>query len=171
MRIYFINQPLWREATIRATTHYSIAVTLVNQKSDFDAAIVHFNAALRYNPNLAPARQGLALMLIKKGRLAEAVEQGLLALQRAPGLLGAQIAVSDGLLGLGRFDEAEPHIAAALQLQPNSADAHYAAALFLIHQGKTDDAILHLQEAMKLDPTSGKYRTKLSELENPRAQP
>ena len=162
---YACNTPAWSVDRIRATTHYSMAATLVNEKSDYDGAIIHCAAALKLNPNLAPARHAMAVMLLRQGRYAEAVEQETLALQKMSNFVDVRNTLGEALLRLGKYDEAGPQIEAALELQPGNAPAHYNAAILLEHKGDLRGAAGHLRAAVSQDPTSAYYRTQLEMVE------
>jgi tetratricopeptide (TPR) repeat protein len=94
------------------------------------------------------------MVLIEKGRVAEAVEHYRAALALAPELLEARLALGVQLMNLGRPGEATEHLEAAVRLKPGYLPSYCYLALALERQGKFEQALRQYARVLQLDPDS-----------------
>ena len=88
-----------------------------------DIARLHYQESLRIQPGYAEARNNLAVILMKEGRVAEAEVEFREALKHKPGLADAHNNLGAALASQGRFQEAANHFARALELKPGYVGA------------------------------------------------
>ena len=86
-------------------------------------ARLHYQESLRIKPGYAEARNNLAVILMKEGRVTEAEVEFREALKHKPGLADAHNNLGAALASQGRFQEAANHFAKALELKPGYVGA------------------------------------------------
>ncbi|HZZ27281.1 MAG TPA: tetratricopeptide repeat protein [Pirellulales bacterium] len=117
-----------------------------------DAAISHYETALRLNPDCAVAYRNLGNALSDLDRLPEAIENYNKALYIAPSDPVAHYNLGMALTLSGHPDQAEPHYRKAIELNPGYPDANHAMGLLLASRGQYQDAIDYFQQTLKADP-------------------
>ncbi len=118
---------------------------------EVDAAIVHFEQALRLVPDLLEAHNDLGSALGSLGRHAEAIEHFRAAL-RARETAETHQNLGWALEHSGRSDDAIPEYEAALRIDGDFAAAHAKLGALLAARGRLDEAGAHLQRALELEP-------------------
>jgi tetratricopeptide (TPR) repeat protein len=98
------------------------------------------------------AQYNLAEVLLKKGRIGEAITHYKQSLQINPGDKDAQNDLGVALFQSGNVDEAIVHYQQALKINPDFASAHYNLGNALLQNGNVDRAIVHYQQALKINP-------------------
>jgi len=106
------------------------------------------------SPDAYRARNNLALSLMQKGRLDEAVEQFRAALRANPQYELAHKNLADALVQKGRFDDAIRHYRESLRLEPRQEAVQYKLANVLHRQGDVDGAIACYVALLRLKPDS-----------------
>lgn len=123
---------------------------------DVDArnARSHFEAALRLDPASAPPRAGIALLLLREGRTAEA--RGHLLLVEADPVLGPEIILLLGNADFldGSWDAAVTRYEAALRARPGWSAAHANLARALERGGRTEESKVQWESLLE-DPVWG----------------
>jgi len=121
--------PHWRNS--EAVFKHAIMVTEDNffahagmgdvwqSRGDFHTARLHYKESLRIQPGYAEARNNLAVILMKEGRVAEAEVEFREALKYKPNLAEAHSNLGSALIHQERFQEAAAHFSRALELKPN----------------------------------------------------
>jgi len=153
---------LWRTSetllahTLRVTranciAHNNLGVALADENRA-DAALAHFQEALRIKPDYADAYNNVGLALWREGRREEAALQYRNALRYQPNLAEPHNNLGLVLTELGRIDEALPHFSAALRLDPQFASAHLNLGNALRDSGRTEEAVEHYEEALRIRP-------------------
>ena len=104
------------------------------------------------NPDSWMAHNNIAISLLRKGELEEAVAHYNKALDLNPGYGEAHYNLANSLLRLGRVDEAIAHYEKALEINPNNLSAHYNLAAAFVQSGKMDAAIEHYNIVLERDP-------------------
>jgi tetratricopeptide (TPR) repeat protein len=99
-------------------------------------------------------RLHLALSLLERNRIDEAVEIYQKHLKEAPDSIEALNNLGIALGKQGKFDEAVEYFEEALRIKPKYVSAHTNLSYVLLFQGKPEEAIIHLTEALKLSPNS-----------------
>ena len=105
------------------------------------------------------AHNNFGLTLAAQGKLDEAIQQYMLALQFKPYYADAHNNLGLALATQGKLTEAVQHYNQALQLKPDRAEFHNNLANVLTTQGKPDEAIQHYRQALqrKLDYADAHY--------------
>ena len=107
------------------------------------------------NPNSDIAHNNLSAVLVRKGRVDEAIAHAQKALEMQPDGPDdalAHINLGNALLQKGQVDEAITHYQKALEIQPDYADAHNNLGTALLQKGRVDEAITHFQKALEIQP-------------------
>jgi DNA-binding SARP family transcriptional activator len=133
-------------------------------RGDIAAALVHYEEALKHDPDSIPAMVGIAAQL-SMGAATHRLERGP-SLERAKRLLDRALARDPNhaaalywlgsLLRMGGRDYqgSLQAFARALEVWPNYAGAHAGMGRTLALMGRLDEALAHLERALALDPTS-----------------
>ncbi len=104
-----------------ARFHFERGERLAEQQQDRDA-ITEFRKSLYLSPYDAQTHLALGRVLLRAGRLREAVESLTISLWSAESI-EARLLLAEALLGTGEPDAARPHAERAVQLAPDSAEA------------------------------------------------
>lgn len=128
------------------------------KRGRFDEAIAGLRAIVADNPAMGDVWSEIAGLLVRQGRLAEAVETYKKLVIVAPHDPAALIGVADGLYRMGRLDEARAQADAAVKLLPESEDrwraaAHEVLAKVAIAQHDPARARAEADAGQQADPT------------------
>lgn len=104
------------------------------------------------NPDSWMAHNNIAISLLRKGRVQEAIVHYLKALELSPSYGEAHYNLANSLLLVGRVEEAVAHYERALEINPNNAPAHYNLAAVLGQSGRMDAAIDHYNKVLEINP-------------------
>lgn len=145
--------------TGNALAHRSLAAGLALQ-GDLAGGEREYREALRIRPESAAARTGLGVLLLREGRLAEAL------LEQQEALRGNPTAEAYFNLGavearLGRNSDAAAHYAEAVRRSPGFAAAHYNWGNLLAAEGRWVEAEARFAEAVRLEPEDVEARNNL----------
>ncbi|MGC1156921.1 MAG: tetratricopeptide repeat protein [Acidobacteriaceae bacterium] len=131
--------------------------TLEQSESDFEAAV-------RRDPDFAPAYVGLARVYANLGTIyagvspaetrPKVVQYAQHALALDPNLVLAHVLLASSLQREWHWTEAETEYRRALGLNANNAAAHAAFASWLSCEGRADEAISEIRFARQLDPAT-----------------
>jgi len=139
---------LWEQALTvepaNALAHTNLAAAILKDDplpGNEDIAMVHFAEALAIEPSQVAGNTGLGILLLKRGRVAEAVAHFRLVARLEPGSAPARHRLGWALGMEGRWDEAERYLREAIRLDPE--DAEHRAALEEVVRGKRKDADRH----------------------------
>jgi len=141
----WVQLPHWRNSeavfkhAIRVTednffAHYGLG-DVWQIRGDLQIAQLHYQESLRIQPRYAEARNNLAVILMKEGRVAEAEVEFRKALKHKPDLAEAHSNLGAALICQEKFQEAAAHFARALELKPGYAVAKENLAR-LVKDGK-----------------------------------
>jgi len=135
----------------RPESHLLLGVFYVDRQ-DVDKAEAEYRAAIRLQPDFAPAYVNLADLYLRNNRepdIGTLLAEGLKAAPNDAGLLHAM-----GLLRIRekRVPEALPLLKRAADAQPSSARYAYVYGVGLQSVGRTPDAIAVLQKALERSP-------------------
>ena len=98
------------------------------------------------------AYNNLGVELDKQGRLEEAMDHYLKALQIKPDYVDAHYSLGVVLEKQGRIEEAMDHYLQALRINPNYLRAQYNIGLSLSKQGRLDEAVDYYLQALRINP-------------------
>jgi Flp pilus assembly protein TadD len=117
-----------------------------------EEAVASFREAIRCDPSLAIARQGLVRELIQQNKLGEAAE-GLTAwLRLAPDNWEVADTLGGILTRMGKPGEALSHLNNAARINPTNALVRCHLAMALDQLGRTREGISQYREALKIEP-------------------
>jgi tetratricopeptide (TPR) repeat protein len=156
------SETLFRHAldvtTENAVAHTNLGIYLMNVSGGSQEAVghafSHLEAALRIDPDSAPAHTELGRALARMpGRLPESFPQFQAALRLAPEWPVVHNELGNALLKAGRLPEAIVQFATAARLDPDFAGAHYNLAVALSQvPGRMADAVPEYHEALRIQP-------------------
>jgi tetratricopeptide (TPR) repeat protein len=159
----FANWRLVPRDWMRAVSESNLGVALQDERR-YGEAIAHYQRAVAYRPDYAPALNNLATAYRASGRLDDAVAAYHRALDAQPDFPDAQYNLANALLDKGATGEAVSRFETALRSLPDSVDVRNNLGIALASQGRTDDAIVEFQRAIELDPASATAHRNLADL-------
>jgi tetratricopeptide (TPR) repeat protein len=106
------------------------------------------------NPQSWMAHNNIAINLVQKGRMDEAIAHYDQALELDPSYGEAHYNLANALVRLGRMDEAIAHYEKAVELNPNNAMAYYNLGSVLVRNGRVEESITHYRKALELNPNN-----------------
>lgn len=152
----------WLRADPTAPEPNHLLGVLAATRGDWDAALVHYRAALPRAADSADLHANLAVALVARGREAEALTALAEALRLDPGHPEALLNLGMLRARAGHSEEAIAAWRAALRSNPSSAAAHARLGAALAARGAREEARAHLREALRLDPSDAESRRLLA---------
>jgi TolB-like protein/cytochrome c-type biogenesis protein CcmH/NrfG len=135
-----------------------------NTRAAMEQSVTDFEAAVRRDPDFAPAYLGLARAYANLGTVyigespaetrPKVIQNAQHALALDPGLVLAHVLLASSLQREWHWTEAETEYRRALGLNANNAAAHAAFASWLSCEGRADEAISEIRFARQLDPAT-----------------
>jgi protein O-mannosyl-transferase len=104
------------------------------------------------NPKCRMAHNNLGNILLRLGKVQEAIDQYEQVLQVNPNDAEAHANLGNALLQSGKTHEAISHYEAALRIDPDLAEVQNNLGVALLEQGKITEAILHCEQALRIHP-------------------
>jgi len=151
--IVFCNWHLIPDGWMRAVSESNIGVALYAEKR-YDEAIGHYQRAIEFRPDYAPALNNLASAYRAVGRLDDSVSTYRRAITSQPNFPDAEYNLANALLDKGAVDEAVDRFETALRSLPDSPDVHNNLGMAFALKGRTEDAIEQFRKALEEDPQS-----------------
>lgn len=161
---YYKNSFTLFERTIKLSyknpiAHYCYGFTLetVNR---LDEAEFQYKKALEYSGNFFVALNNLGIILIKQGKIDEAIPYLTKVVTLKPDSQSSQLNLANALLVSGKPEEAVPYFENALRLNPakppivNDEMAHMNLAGIYLNMGEIDKSIEHFKGAVMINPTN-----------------
>ncbi|HVM60328.1 MAG TPA: tetratricopeptide repeat protein [Verrucomicrobiae bacterium] len=133
----------------RAHCNFGLALVKLGKPQ---AAVGHYEQALRLKPDYAEAHNNLGIALVQLGKLQEAVGHYEQALRIRPDYAGAHNNLGLDLVQLGRLPEAIGHWEQAVRIQPDYAEARNNLGNALLQAGKVPEAIAQYEQALRINP-------------------
>ena len=143
-----------KEEFLSLKEHFELGNTYLRQKN-YDEAIVQFERALGMAKitNLPVILSRIADTYSAAGRLPEAEENYLKALELQPDTAGFRNNYGQTLAKMGRLDDAHAEIGKAAELDPNGAASYYFnLGIILTNAGKMDDSAAAFQKTIDINP-------------------
>jgi tetratricopeptide (TPR) repeat protein len=131
--------------------HYNLGAVL-EHIGQTQAAMGHYEEALRLKPDLADAHLNLGNALLQSGRVQEAIGHYEQALRINPHLAEAHYDLGVALQKAGQVQEAIGHYEQALRIKPDYAEAHNDLGAAWMGQGRLREAISHWERALRIKP-------------------
>ncbi len=134
-----------------ALSEISLGKEELNRKN-FKKSIIHFQHAIRLNPNSLEARIGYAKSAQELGSLQDAKLAYDEVLKRSPGKTEAVIGLIEIFLSIGELDKIPPLLTPALEQSPNNTGLRISEAKYLAATDKFETAIVKLKRvSLKLN--------------------
>jgi tetratricopeptide (TPR) repeat protein len=131
--------------------HYNLGVALA-RRGWVDAAIAHYQQALKSKPDFAEAHYNFGVALARRGRVDDAVAHFQQAVTIKPDFAEAHDHLGVALVRRGQVDDAIAHYQQALEIKPDYALAHDNLGVALAGRGQVDEAVTHYQKALEIKP-------------------
>ncbi len=132
---------------------------------------MHFEEALRLEPDSAEAQYNLGNMLAESGRVQEAIEHYRQALRIKPNYAQARDNLAVLLATSNQTPQANENSQQARPPQLNKSDSNYNQGVLLADAGRWQEAVDQLVEALRLDPSRlqayAKLATAYAQLQRP----
>jgi Flp pilus assembly protein TadD/SAM-dependent methyltransferase len=145
----------------RHKTAPSPAVTMVaegnalSKQGRITEAMARYGAALRADPQYAPAHFNLGNLNYRAGEFAQALRNYQAAAGIRPQFPAAFVGMANALAGLGRTAEAIDSYRRALAINPGYAEAHFNLGVLAMAAGRLEEAAASLRRATELRPDHG----------------
>jgi len=156
-RDYSSELTIWQDTVTKrpnnSRAHNNLGFYLARQ-GRLQAAIGHYEQALRLRPDHPDAQNNLGIVLMGQGRPQEAIGHYERALRLRPGYAEAHINLGAALFELGRPQEAIRHYEQALRINPDYAGGHYNLGVALAGLGWMPEAIEQYEQTLRLEPAS-----------------
>ena len=137
--------------TNNALAHNNLGVALRKQ-GRVEAAIAHYDAALRLKPDYPAAHHNLGLALMRVGQMDEAVDHFRLALKLKPNFKIVNKSLQTALAARRATTEKIAEIQAAVERTPDNHELHYQLGNLYDRAGDRANAIAHYHRAVRLRP-------------------
>ncbi len=154
-RIYADVETLWRDTLAKNPScwmaHNHLGIILAS-RGESDAALGHFERALRVKPDFAEALNNAGSVLLADGRGAEAVDHFERAVRADPEFAGAFSNLGVALFAEGRAEEGLESFRTAVSLEPHNAEALVKLGDALVADGQDAEATGPYQASLRLIP-------------------
>jgi len=134
-----------------AKTFCRLAETLLDERKP-DEAMVYFGKALKIDPNIAIAYDGLGRAYMARGQTDQAIQNFQKALEIQPDMPLSWYNLGWACAQSGKLDRAVTCLQKAVDLQNDFAPAHNNLANLLEMEGHTAEAVEHWRAALKTEP-------------------
>jgi protein O-mannosyl-transferase len=157
---YWKDSETLLEHSLAVTGSHEVPLTFLGtalaQKGQIEEAIRQYQAALRLNPDFAPAHTELGSTLVRKGQVDQAIVHFQEALRIEPGYTVVHFNLGNAFLEKGQTDEAIREYQEALRrrlwLSLDDPNLHNNLGLAFARKGQPDEAIREYQQALRLQP-------------------
>jgi protein O-mannosyl-transferase len=154
-RIWHDSESLWSH-DVRLQPESSIAqLSLARElmkRADYNQAVVHYDEAVRLDPNYAEGHNNYGVALAAVNRPAEAIDQYRAAIALQPTYDEAYTNWGIALTQLGEVAQAIERYQQAIALNPSNATAHTNWGNALVRLGRPADALDHYRAAVAVRP-------------------
>ena len=138
-----------------------LAVEARSHAEDFASDERLWTSTLARNPQAWLAHNNLALDLMEKGRVKEAIAHDELAAKLEPAFPEVHSNLGLALIMVGRFPQAIAECQEAIRLRPDLAGANFNLGLALMNAGRWSEAIAPYQRGLVLDPENADAESNL----------
>jgi tetratricopeptide (TPR) repeat protein len=134
-----------------AVMHNNLAIAYQHD-GNLEAAVRHYQAAVRVDPDYAPALTNLGALLRRQGQLEEAAALYRRALAADPRYAPAHTNLGGILADSGQAEAAMEHLRLALEADPSFAPARLQLGAALEASGNADEALVQYRAAIEAAP-------------------
>ena len=162
--LFVAAAPPWVRRTGMATCFILIAVLVGltwQQTRMYRDEETLWRITLSRNSDCWMAHNNLASLLLKSGRLDEAIVHYEETLAKRPDPERAHYNLAAAFEAAGKTDHAIEHYRMALEMRPDYADAHYNLGGVFARNGQIDEAITEYEETLKLQPNDANAHNNL----------
>jgi tetratricopeptide (TPR) repeat protein len=145
--------PLVDPRPARATGYYAVATAFSGDPARLDDSATFYRRALEVDPRFPGAHFGLATVLTRQGRPADAIPHFEAAVAAWPDYQEAHYNFAQALAAVGRDSAAVTQYTIALRLRPDDVEVHLALAQTLLRLDRPDEALPHFYRAIELNPS------------------
>ena len=160
--IILTNWPILSPDLMRAITEHNLGAALQSD-GRIDEAIVHYQRALEFKSDHAPALNNLGTAQAAKGDVGSAVQNYERALAIDPDYASAHYNLANALLRGGNAKQAAEHFRLAVRSDPGSLEAHNNLGIALRDEGRFDEAIAEFRAALAFDPGAAAIHRNLAD--------
>ncbi|MGQ0554186.1 MAG: tetratricopeptide repeat protein [Planctomycetota bacterium] len=128
---------------------------------ELEGAMLHYESALRLQPDFPEARNNLGLALMAAGRTEEALWHYGEAIRLQPHSTKSLINRGNALQRLGRHRDSLQDFYEVLRLEPARAEIHNNVGVLLCAVGQPWQAVPHFEQALRLAPDHAKAGSNL----------
>ena len=157
---YLSNKRHWAIVCFMALT-IALAIATYYRNSVWKDGIALWSDVVAKSPQNYRGHNNLGSALEKQGRIKEAIEHYLKALQIRPEYAKAYHNLGNAYVKQGRTQEAIKHYLKALRIKPALSKTHINLGNALNRQGRTEEAIGHYLVALRIRPDSAKAHNNL----------
>lgn len=148
---------IWNDTVAKlphnAYARYNLGRALEQQPGQEEEVAFQYREALRLKPDLVEARANLGNVLLRQGKVAEAVAELEGALQIAPDSAQAHNNLGYALIRTSdRLGEAISLFEKAVQLKPDYAEAHCNLGAALVAAGRIEEGMAFYEKALQIRP-------------------
>ncbi len=116
------------------------------------AAELEARSAVRLDPARATAWNDLGVLLLRYGKVEEAIAEFRRAVSLEPGCAAARSNLGTALARTGVREEAAAELSKALEIDPRYAPAHHHLGQIMLARGNPDEAIAAWRRALEITP-------------------
>lgn len=138
-----------------------MGVRLTGEKK-FNEALLKFESAVRFNPNMPMAYNNIASIMARQARYEEAIRYYQRAVDLDPNLIQAMVGLGNALDRIGRREEAIGVFYRIITVNPALPEVYVSLGNTLFMQGKAEEAIKNYRRALELAPDMEAARRNLN---------
>ncbi len=146
-----VDSPFGPEPVLACMIHGNLGSTLA-QLGDVDAAILHWDRGLSFDPHNAQALNNVGIGLAIRGKTEQAIAQFRESIRMDPDFAQTHGNLGRVLVRQGRIDEGVVHLQEARRLDPHSGKVRRYLGAALAQQGEVAEAVKEYREALRIQP-------------------
>lgn len=144
--------------------HNNLGVHLQYVKKDIKGAIVHYNEAIRLNPNVTNPYENITECFLTMKDYKQAISYLKKWLSLQPRNYKAHFKMGVALAGIGLQEDAEKYFQNTLQINENHYEAYYHLSLHYVEKKEFEKAKIFYEKALKIKPDHSESLNNLGNL-------
>ena len=153
--VYYSELAIWEDTAAKspanARAHSNLGI-IMSARREFEAALMHYQTALKLQPDVARNHYDVANTLTCLGRIDEAQACYEKAIEIDSDYADPHNNLASLFARRGQLEQAKAHYQRALEIKPDYPEAHNNLANILAQKGETGGAISHYQKALASKP-------------------